>query len=196
MKLVKYACFAIVLLAQLPAHAASFDCRRGHSVAEKTICTHADLSTLDDELGDLFKRLRRQTSDRRALVADSDSKWVWREQNCTDHDCLLGWYRSRIAELRRQASELARKNDDPRRAPDRADDRSTDDRMPPVPHGRVTADARAPICTAADPLPPLPEPCDRVLGRKAEWDTSSDDQSKGWFCGLAMDVSPTRSSTE
>lgn len=196
MKFVKYACVAAVLLAQFPAHAASFDCRRGHSAAEKTICTHADLSALDDELGGLFKRLRREGSDRRALVADSDSKWAWREQNCTDHDCLVGWYQSRIAELQRQASELPPKGKGSHGAQARAGSQGSDDGTRPAPHGYVTADGHAPICTADDPLPPLPEPCDRVLGRRADWDVANDDRSKGWFCGLAMAVSSAPSPME
>ncbi|MCA1323838.1 lysozyme inhibitor LprI family protein [Herbaspirillum sp. alder98] len=86
------------------ASAASFDCRRGGSANEKTICADQALSAADDRLGQAYRAARKQTTDRRAFTADSERQWRWREDNCHDRACLVSWYQRRQAELQAQAS--------------------------------------------------------------------------------------------
>lgn len=100
MKIYRTVCFASLLLVHSLAHATSFDCSKGRSVTEQMICHHADLSKLDDQLGKLYWQARRRVSNPKAFRADSDSKWAWREANCSDEACLNTWYNGRIAELR------------------------------------------------------------------------------------------------
>ncbi|MGF6411757.1 uncharacterized protein OKW37_003427 [Paraburkholderia sp. MM5482-R2] len=95
-----------LLLAHPYANAASFDCQRGRSPAERMICGDAALSTLDDTLGQLYWKARRRVAQRRAFIDDSDSKWAWREANCRDAACLRTWYATRIDELQRLLASL------------------------------------------------------------------------------------------
>jgi uncharacterized protein len=99
MKIFRTTVFASLLLTHLPAHATSFDCNKGRSITEQLICHRADLSKLDDALGKLYWQARRAVSNPRAFRADSDSKWAWREANCSDEECLRTWYTGRIQEL-------------------------------------------------------------------------------------------------
>jgi uncharacterized protein len=107
MKILKYALLGSMLLETISAHAVSFDCQKGRSAVEQMICRDSALSALDDQLGQLFRAARRQTSSRRALIADSDSKWLWREQNCRDASCVQRWYLGRIDELKALLTQSA-----------------------------------------------------------------------------------------
>lgn len=81
------------------AFSASFNCSRAGSVAEKLVCNDAELSALDDQLGKTYRLAKSKATDRRAFAIQSDGFWRWREANCRDRDCLLGWYRQRQAML-------------------------------------------------------------------------------------------------
>lgn len=85
--------------AMADASAASFDCARAGAANEKIICHDAELSALDDKLGSAFRQARQRAADRRAFTMESDRQWRWREENCHDRACLLGWYQRRQAEL-------------------------------------------------------------------------------------------------
>jgi uncharacterized protein YecT (DUF1311 family) len=106
MKIFRTVILASLLLNHPSAHATSFDCNRGRSVPEQLICHRADLSKLDDELGKLYRQARRSVASPKALRADSDSKWAWREANCADEACLRTWYSGRIEELQRLLASL------------------------------------------------------------------------------------------
>jgi uncharacterized protein len=117
MKIFRTTVFASLLLTQLPAHATSFDCNKGRSITEQRICHRADLSKLDDVLGKLYWQARRSVSNPRAFRADSDSKWAWREANCSDEECLKTWYTGRIQELQLLLTSLQQ---EPSRQPDKS----------------------------------------------------------------------------
>ncbi|WP_433694694.1 lysozyme inhibitor LprI family protein [Herbaspirillum seropedicae] len=95
---------ALSALAWHSTRAASFDCAKAGSSNEKMICADAQLSALDDRLGALFRQARASALDKRALRADADQHWRWREQHCRDRSCLLAWYQRRSIELQAQAN--------------------------------------------------------------------------------------------
>ena len=108
MKIVRPVMLAALLIAHSSAEATSFDCSKGRSLTEKMICNDPALSRLDDTLGQLYWKARRKVSDRRAFIADSDSKWAWREANCRDAACLGTWYATRIDELQQVLARMQR----------------------------------------------------------------------------------------
>ncbi|MBG6076304.1 lysozyme inhibitor LprI family protein [Polaromonas sp. CG_9.11] len=57
----------------------SFDCKRARSMPEKMICSDAELSQLDRELGRVYKRARKATSDRAAFRHQQNREWLRRE---------------------------------------------------------------------------------------------------------------------
>jgi uncharacterized protein len=189
MKLNRYALAALGLLATASAHAASFDCAKAHSTAEKLICHDAALSRADDELGKLFRLAQRQAADRRAYRRDSDSKWAWREANCTDVACLAGWYSTRIAEIREQLHQPAQ--DGERARPADADlaaasgpaARPAIKPARPNAHASSARDVQQCTATTQDLVPP-PQ-CRSVLDKRTAW-RSRDADADNWFCGVAM----------
>lgn len=80
----------------------SFDCRRARSLAEKMICSDAELAQLDRELGRVYARAKNATSDRAAFRRQQNQEWLRREANCRDRDCLLRWYGERRDQLMRE----------------------------------------------------------------------------------------------
>ena len=187
MKISRYILLTGLLLTDASAHATSFDCNKGHSVAERLICHHAGLSKLDDQLGKLYWKARRAASNRRSFIQDSDSKWAWREANCSDEVCLTVWYFGRIEELQRLLGATQ-----PGEAPP----------LQPQPRGpsagatrRLVADA--PLteknlvrqCTATDLGMTWHDQCATVLKQNTGWRHQAPDD--GWFCRIAMvDSSP------
>jgi uncharacterized protein len=180
MKISRYILLAGLLLAHASAHATSFDCNKGHSVAERLICHNAELSKLDDQLGKLYWKARRATSNRRSFINDSDSKWAWREANCTDEVCLTVWYSGRIEELQRLLADTQ-----PGETP------------PPQPQGPSAGTTRglaasAPLteknlvrqCTATDLGMTWHDQCATVLKQNTGWRRQTPDD--GWFCSMAM----------
>ena len=190
MKIFRTAILASLLLNHLPAHATSFDCTRGRSVPEQLICHRADLSSLDDQLGKLYRQARRAVANPMAFRADSDSKWAWREENCRDVACLTDWYTMRIEEIREQ---LHTPSPDEPRAPRPVD---TDlaavskpvDKPKAFESQAFSRDVQQCTATTQDLVPPVQ--CDNVLGKRAQWQ-AREPASDGWFCGVAMIAAPS-----
>ena len=80
--------------------AASFDCAKAASAAERLICTDPDLSRLDDELSAEYQRARRVAPDPRLFQEQTRAAWRWREANCASKACLLEWYAGRQSQLK------------------------------------------------------------------------------------------------
>ncbi|HYS66023.1 MAG TPA: hypothetical protein VEN30_19720 [Paraburkholderia sp.] len=173
---------AALTFTHLPAHATSFDCTKGRSLAEKIICNDPALSKLDDTLGQLYWKARRRVVNRRAFLNDSDSKWVWREANCRDADCLGTWYSTRIEELRRLIESMQTGAPVAPAEPDTQ-------RKPPMPAAQQTETAML-QCTAANPGIVVNEQCSTVLKEKgSQWQYKP--HGGDWFCGVAM-LAPTQ----
>lgn len=89
----------------------SFDCAKASSTSEKLICGNGDLAALDRELAEFYARAK-QRAEQWEFIGDGGEtaaewfetnraeEWSWREENCTDADCLLRWYAKRKALLR------------------------------------------------------------------------------------------------
>ena len=75
----------------------SFDCAKSNSTAEKLICSDSELAAKDNELHSLYIAAKAKASDPAAFKADTTTTWKWRERNCLDKQCLLGWYTSRTS---------------------------------------------------------------------------------------------------
>lgn len=180
---------AALLLAHPPAHATSFDCHRGRSLTERMICNDPALSKLDDTLGQLYWKARRQVTSRRAFLSDSDSKWAWREANCRDVACLGTWYATRIEELQRLIDSMrAATPSEPATPAEPGTQR--DLREPPA---QPTEVARR-QCTAANPGIVVNEQCSTVLKATSNrWRYAPRDRD--WFCGVAM-LAPAQMQTQ
>ncbi len=99
------------------AHAASFDCTKARTSIEKQICSDANLSTLDEELAKVYKKVLKLSIQNKLSKYDGSSnynffkqkqkKWLKaRNKNCSKHkgneqkECLLSYYTSRIEKLK------------------------------------------------------------------------------------------------
>ncbi|WP_447885256.1 lysozyme inhibitor LprI family protein [Serratia fonticola] len=71
--------------------AASFDCTKAKSFAEKTICNDAKLSKDDDELKYAYGKAKASVQDRRAFAEITKTLWNSRER-CSDYACVKSWY--------------------------------------------------------------------------------------------------------
>jgi len=87
------------MLAPLAAQAASFDCRLAKSYSEKTVCHDTHLSALDDQLAATYTKALTLAADKKALSAQRDQQWQWRQRHCHDQQCVVTWYERRLAEL-------------------------------------------------------------------------------------------------
>ncbi len=88
-----------------PARAASFDCARAITPADRMICADPVLSSKDDRLGQAYRQRRDAlTSDPdvlQALILEN-RRWLSTRMSCqTNYQCLNAWYDSRIAALSR-----------------------------------------------------------------------------------------------
>ena len=77
----------------------SFDCAKARSVPEKMICSDAELSRLDRELGRVYARAKNAAPDGAAFRRQNSDEWRRREATCRDRACLLRWYASRHDQL-------------------------------------------------------------------------------------------------
>jgi len=81
------------------AHAASFDCTKARSDAEKMICSDGELSNLDESLNAQYQQAL-QGSDKRDDLIKSQRAWIKYARNvCTTRECLQNAYKSRIKQL-------------------------------------------------------------------------------------------------
>lgn len=79
------------VLLPLAASAASFDCTKARSYAEKLICSTPDLSRADEDLGRIYREARRRTGNSSAFKGLAEDLWKKRER-CRDEACVRLWY--------------------------------------------------------------------------------------------------------
>jgi uncharacterized protein len=95
-----------LLLSSIPAfgYAASFDCKKATSEAEKVICADPELSHFDDELGKAYKAaLGHANEKQKQEIKDEQREWLKRRDASIQPDCpgcLAGQYRVRIRNLK------------------------------------------------------------------------------------------------
>lgn len=80
---------ALILLVLLAGttSAASFDCTKASTFAEKEICRDGYLSNLDESLSDQYKRSYAQVIDKQALL-QSQREWLTVRDQCNTQQCL------------------------------------------------------------------------------------------------------------
>lgn len=90
----------LVALVQASAvYAAGFDCAKSGTIVEKLICSHPNLSKLDDELDQAYKQALEREDVRQQVIV-SQRQWLKQERNlCRTAECLESAYAGRIREL-------------------------------------------------------------------------------------------------
>jgi uncharacterized protein YecT (DUF1311 family) len=90
------------------AAAASFDCKKARTRAEKLICATPELSKADEELAREYKSARQATRDAKPL-REAQALWLRRKRDaCADAACMLAVYKRRVIELRATARPTGR----------------------------------------------------------------------------------------
>ncbi|MFM0524195.1 lysozyme inhibitor LprI family protein [Paraburkholderia strydomiana] len=93
---------------QPTAFAPSFDCSKVSTGPERLVCGSPQLSALDVELSQAYKRQMDLTGDKKQLKADQ-IEWRKKERDaCSTADCLTQAYRSRIDHLEAVSSHLSK----------------------------------------------------------------------------------------
>ncbi|QJD91246.1 DUF1311 domain-containing protein [Duganella dendranthematis] len=89
----------LIALIGLDASAASFDCAMASTAIEKRICTDAQLSDLDTQLSQSYKKTISSAADVDSVKAVQRA-WITTVRNkCQDATCLKDAYSARIAQL-------------------------------------------------------------------------------------------------
>lgn len=91
MKSIFFGCISLLFFYSFQSDAASFDCSKAKSFAEKTICSDNNLSAQDDSLKDIYKKAKRYFYNQKDLKEVSLSLWTIREK-CKNKDCIEQWY--------------------------------------------------------------------------------------------------------
>jgi uncharacterized protein len=94
----------VALFAATPADAASFNCKAASAkkCPEKNICSSADLSSLDDQVGKLYTKWRGalKTQDGIEAARDEQTYWLSVRDKCGCNEvCLIDAYDGRVQEL-------------------------------------------------------------------------------------------------
>src|SRR6266511_3913872 len=90
----------LLCLALMPsARAATFDCNKASTFAEKAVCSDSRLSAMDDELGRLYKGALAGTPNNETVKSDQRA-WLSLRDRCRDSDCIKKAYADRISALK------------------------------------------------------------------------------------------------
>jgi uncharacterized protein len=91
------------------AYPVSFDCNKAKTLVEQTICSNAELSSLDDQLAARCREAIRTIDNKQSLKVDQ-SKWLIIRNNCKDIEYLKEVYVNRISDLDKYTN-LSRQQD-------------------------------------------------------------------------------------
>jgi uncharacterized protein YecT (DUF1311 family) len=80
------------------AGAATFDCNKASTFVEKAICSDSRLTSMDDQLGRLYKDALAASADSAALKAEQRA-WLSSRDQCVDSDCVIKAYEDRVSAL-------------------------------------------------------------------------------------------------
>jgi uncharacterized protein len=90
----------VLLASSGAAHAASFDCSKAGTSAEKLICANTRVSELDEHLGRYYGAARAELGRGAACLMSTQREWLRKVRNaCKDAACLERAYLHRLAEL-------------------------------------------------------------------------------------------------
>jgi uncharacterized protein len=96
---------ALISIASMNVHAASFDCSKASTKVEKTICSNNPLSLLDEQLADSFSKLKSQLNKKDfKILLREQRKWIkQRNKSCKNSrripSCLTWSYENRLHSL-------------------------------------------------------------------------------------------------
>jgi len=89
-----------IAIASSWADAASFDCNKAATYAEKAICHDAILGNLDEALSTNYRNmLTGDLGDNGKDLKQSQREWIQKRNRCTSVQCLTDAYRSRVDEI-------------------------------------------------------------------------------------------------
>jgi uncharacterized protein len=88
----------------LTGSAASFDCKRSASPADKMVCADRGLSALDEQLARAYKRFI-SVSPQPYTDQLEQTNWMANRDACPDRSCLEAAYRARLTELYSHSKE-------------------------------------------------------------------------------------------
>lgn len=113
MKPIKTAILFTLYIPFCESFAASFDCETAKlTTIEKTICSDALLSKLDEALSEAYKKVRENHSNPSALKSDQ-LNWIKKNRNsCSTSECLIQSYTLRIGELAQLNEDKSEGNPD------------------------------------------------------------------------------------
>ena len=103
------AAIAIGLLCMVlttPARAATFDCDKASTFAEKVVCSDSRLSAMDDDLGRLYKAALAGSANSEILKTDQKA-WLASRDRCQDSHCIMKAYADRIGALKGSSADTA-----------------------------------------------------------------------------------------
>jgi len=83
----------LLLSLSTSVHSASFDCKKASNYAEREVCADEKLSSLDDKLSALYKKVRKTAGDWR----EGQLTWLKKRNQCQSKTCLLTAYQTRVA---------------------------------------------------------------------------------------------------
>ena len=99
---------ALGLLWTASGYAASFDCKKALSPAEKMVCDSSTLSNLDNQMAALYSKAKSEATDADAL-RQIQLAWIVKTRGCRDESCLEQLYKQRIGELAQtESAEIKR----------------------------------------------------------------------------------------
>jgi uncharacterized protein len=78
----------------------SFSCAAAINQVERVICADPGLSAMDAQTALLYRRARENAADTTAL-ADEQSAWLYRRNQCADTGCIRESYAERRTEIGR-----------------------------------------------------------------------------------------------
>lgn len=81
------------------AYAASFNCHKAETSIEKTICSDAVLSKLDDEMSSSYKVVMQKVN-QSASIRKLQKNWLAERNNCSTIDCLNASYKRQLVALK------------------------------------------------------------------------------------------------
>ncbi|HBL7130424.1 TPA: hypothetical protein LSW83_000523 [Serratia marcescens] len=92
MKITGISIFALIVLGvSYQVNAASFDCEKAKSFAEKAICTNPELSKADDVLKRVYDQAKDVAQNKKGFSSLARDLWNAREK-CTSNKCIDEWY--------------------------------------------------------------------------------------------------------
>jgi uncharacterized protein len=99
-------CAFFLLTFAVDIDAASFDCSKATSEAEKLICGDEELSKLDESLKRVYLQVLEMT-DSKEITIESQRHWLqYQRDACKNLECIRSEYVARIGELREQTNQF------------------------------------------------------------------------------------------